>query len=243
MGQYGKHRTLVKLAILLLAFWPAAGHAACRQALVLGLDISGSVSATEYRLQMDGLAGALMDKDVRQAFLAIPDAPVDLYVFEWSGPQTQNTIIPWTTVIDDTTLASIAASLKSTQRRSDQVSTALGTAMRFAANTLRDKTHCWRRTIDLSGDGTSNVGPRPRSVKSTLPPDITLNAIVIASPGSQQATSRQGEVAMLTNYFRSEVIRGPDAFVEVALGFEDFQDAMTRKLLKELETLAVGAAE
>lgn len=242
MGQHGKHRTLVRLAVLLLALWPAAGHSACRQALILGLDISGSVSATEYRLQMDGLAGALLDKDVRQAFLAIPDAPVDLQVFEWSGPQTQNTIIPWTSVTDDVTLANIAATLTSTIRRGNQVSTALGTAMTFAANALQTKSHCWRRTIDLSGDGTSNVGPRPRDIKATLPPDITLNAIVIAAPAPQQATTRNGEIAMLTNYFRSEVIRGPDAFVEAALGFDDFQAAMTRKLLKELETLAVGAA-
>ena len=44
----------------------------------------------------------------------------------------------------------------------------------------------------------------------------------------------------MTAYFESEVIHGPDAFVEAAIGFEDFENAMARKLLKELETLAVG---
>ena len=45
------------LAGLALTAGPAA---ACRQALALGLDVSGSVDAVEYRLQTAGLAAALM---------------------------------------------------------------------------------------------------------------------------------------------------------------------------------------
>ena len=38
----------------------------------------------------------------------------------------------------------------------------------------------------------------------------------------------------LVTYFRERVIQGADAFVEVALGFDDYADAMKRKLLREL---------
>ena len=44
----------------------------------------------------------------------------------------------------------------------------------------------------------------------------------------------------LVAYFQSEVIRGADAFTEVALGFQEFEQAMIRKLLKELQGLSVS---
>ena len=37
------------------------------------------------------------------------------------------------------------------------------------------------------------------------------------------------------------MIVGPDAFVETALGFEAFEDAMVRKLLRELQGLALSS--
>ena len=56
------------LALLaLLAATPA--QAACRQALALGLDISGSVGAREYVMQREGLAAALGADAVRAAIL------------------------------------------------------------------------------------------------------------------------------------------------------------------------------
>ena len=65
-------------AVLSILIWLALslqGLADCRQALALGLDVSGSVDALEYRLQLDGVAGALLDPEVIGAFLAFPDAP------------------------------------------------------------------------------------------------------------------------------------------------------------------------
>ena len=38
----------------------------------------------------------------------------------------------------------------------------------------------------------------------------------------------------LTKYFREYVITGPDAFVVVAKSFEDFEQAISRKLLREI---------
>ena len=52
---------MIRALVLAVAGWLLAdpGTAACRQALALGLDVSGSVDACEYRLQIDGLAQAL----------------------------------------------------------------------------------------------------------------------------------------------------------------------------------------
>lgn len=223
------------------SFWAGAAQAACRQALALGLDVSGSVDAVEYRLQIDGLAGALMRPEVQAAFLALPDAPVRLYVYEWAGLPSQRVLIPWTEIATAADLAAIAARLRATPRVANEPPTAIGQSMLHAGRALARQPDCWRRTLDLSGDGRNNTGPRPRDLKThPLLDGVTINALVIGSDTFGQADRRQAETAGLWAYFRIEVIRGPQAFVEVASSFQDFEDAMARKLLKELQTLAVS---
>ena len=240
MGKYGKFRPLVRLAALLLALWPGLASAACRQALAIGLDISGSVDASEYRLQLDGLALALLDRDVQDAFLAMPDALVRLYIYEWGGYGTQRPLVFWTDVTDAAVLNSIANLLLSTQRRPRDPATALGRAMLFGAAALASQRDCWRLTLDLSGDGDSNIGPRPGEEKSAAPlVGVTINALVIGN-AAPLTDGRHRGIADLNSYFQSEVIHGAEAFVETANGFEAFQDAMTRKLLRELQTLTIG---
>ena len=216
----------------------APATAACRQALAIGLDISGSVDSKEHRLQLDGMAGALTSTAVQNAFVAMPNAPVRLLVYEWSGSGVQHPLVGWNDVTDKSVLNRMAATLLSTTQRPQELRTALGRAMLFGANTLNAQNDCWRLTLDIVGDGQSNLGPRPRDVKS-MPPlaNITINALVISNDA---ASGQQNQTAELSAYFRAEVIKGPDAFVETALGFEEFQQAMERKLLKELQTVAAS---
>ena len=231
---------LVALAALL----PFRVDAACRQALALGLDVSGSVDAREYRLQLDGLANALRHPEVRAALLAMPEAPVALSVFEWSGPSHQQVILPWTTIDTDEVLVATAARLEGTRRRAAETSTAVGLAMLYGAELLSARNTCWKRTLDLSGDGKSNTGPRPRDVLGDRRfTSLTVNALVVGadSPGGDDI--RQAEIAELSSYFRAEVLFGPDAFLETALGFDAFEAAMVRKLLRELEGLALSKAD
>jgi len=221
---------------------PAGTNAACRQALVLGLDISGSVDDHEYRLQMDGLAAALLSPKVQAAFLAIPDLPVRLSVFEWAGLGSQRNLIPWSEIRQADDLRRIAGQLNATRQTPRELQTAIGQAMLFGAQSLASQTDCNRRTLDLSGDGESNTGPRPRDVHGhPALSGVTVNALVIGQNAARYLNYSQSEIKQLTAYFETEVIRGPAAFVEAAIGFEDFENAMIRKLLKELETLAVGS--
>lgn len=220
---------------------PVLAKAQCRHALALGLDVSGSVDLREYRLQLDGLVTALNDENVVGALLAIPSAPISLMVFEWSGPQDQRTLVPWTSVRDETALETISASLARTSRRDATPGTALGIAMTKGAGYLEMQSDCWKRTLDISGDGKSNLGPRPRHVKDKIAANgITINALVIGSDAMSNGDQRQAEISELSSYFRAEVIAGPDAFVQTALGFEDYANAMIQKLKRELEGLVVS---
>ena len=240
--QIGLWAKRIWLVILLMLGMGTSVSAACRQALALGLDISGSVDRLEYRLQLDGLAGALLDPAVAEAFLAIPDANVRLFVYEWSGQSSQRVLLPWTEVATRTDILNISQRLRSTARRPMEPSTAIGQAMLFGAQALASQPTCWRRTIDLSGDGESNSGPQPGRVStSAVMLGVTVNALIIGAESPPFSDRTQSEIKELSAYFNSNVIRGPDAFVQTAVEFVGFQDAMAKKLLKELQTRAVGA--
>jgi hypothetical protein len=230
---------------VLLASWAgtaAVAQKVCRQALALGLDVSGSVDAREYRLQLDGLARALDSDAVRAALLEHSTTPVELLVFEWSGPADQLTLLPWTRITDGSVLDTAIAQFHNIERRADATpGTALGVAMLHGATLLAQRSHCWRQTLDISGDGKSNLGPRPRTVKPQLAATpITINALVIGADDPASGDIRQSEIAELSAYFAAEVITGADAFVEVALGFEEYAAAMEVKLLRELEGLVLA---
>ncbi len=228
-------------AALLLLLLPQAADAACRQALALGLDVSGSVDANEYRLQLDGLATALNSDAVQRILFAQPDAPIRITVFEWSGPEDHHIILPWTSLDNAASLANITGTLQGHQRRSAAPTTAIGSAMLAGFTMLNQQSACWKRTLDLSGDGPTNTGPRPQDIPaSRTPPGVVVNGLVIGSGDQRGDDARIADIKELSSYYTTYVVRGPGAFVESALGFEDYANAMERKLLRELESLAIG---
>ncbi len=218
-----------------VALLPPAADAACRQALAIGLDVSGSVDEVEYRLQLDGLAAALTSPEVAGTLLSDTAAPVRITVYDWSGPRDQRILLPWTGIDNAAALDAAAAVLTGFERSAGAPTTALGVARQAGLAMLETQGDCWRRTLDLSGDGISNAGPRPQDL-DPAPSDVTVNALVVLPP------SGGADAMALTAYFRAYVLSGPDAFVETASGFEDYEEAMRRKLLRELRSLTLGMA-
>lgn len=229
------------LAILFLAAGPAWPQ--CRQALALGLDVSGSVDAREYQLQLGGLASALNHPKVGQLILSNSAAPVRLAIFEWSEPGHHRMLLDWTEIRSAVDLSRIAAHLQTVKRSAAPQGTAVGSAMSFGAELLGQQQGCWKRTLDLSGDGKHNLGPHPRDVKSKLRSKaITVNGLVIGADDPRNGDRGYVQVGELSAYYNAWVILGPGAFVEVALGFEAYGDAMVRKLIRELDSLVLSDA-
>lgn len=228
------------LVLFLVLVFPFPAQAACRLALALALDVSGSVDQSEYRLQLDGLAEALSDPDVAAALFALPGAPVAVSVFEWSGSDYQRVIQDWTLLDTPASLADLVARLRGWRREAAPQATGLGAAMRFGRGLIDRGPGCWQATLDISGDGKNNDWPTPADLRTTgVLGALRINGLVIAEDGGDGGVA----AAELSAYFQARVIQGPDAFVEVAIGFGDYARAMRRKLLKELETLAVGGLD
>lgn len=225
MGEYGKHRKLVTRSgglALASALFLANPALACDVALVLALDVSGSVDPAEYRLQSDGLSAALGDGVVSEALV---NARAMVAVVQWSGEPHQVTVIEWTATDTHADVAALRTRIEATPRAYRNYSTAIGEALRFSVAQFDSLPHpCTRRIIDVSGDGGNNEGTAPRALRSALSAaGITVNGLAIEG-------SEDGVAA----YYRSDVIHGPGAFVEVAADFEDFPRAIRRKLLREL---------
>lgn len=211
-------------AAAFLAASPAAAQTMCGVELVLAMDVSRSVSTAEYRLQMDGLADAFRDEEVRDAIRLIPGG-VMATVMIWGDQRQQKQTTPWTLLLGDGGAEDVFAhSVAHTRRVFGFTLTGLGAAMLYA-NRLSETnpTPCRKRVIDISGDGVWNDGPRPRDAWGAMPPDLTINGLVIL-----------GATPDPLSFYQTEVIGGPNAFVEVADDFDDYARAIKLKLLREL---------
>ncbi len=138
----------------------------------------------------------------------------------------------WTEIRSREDLAKVARRLTNTGRALREPSTALGRSKAFGATLLAQHPTCWCHVLDISGDGDSKTGPRPQDVP---PPNVTINGLVIGGGDSQET-----EASALSANFRTYVIQGADAFVEVATGFDDYQSAVSRKLKRELTVLVLS---
>ncbi len=215
---------------------------ACRQALVLALDVSGSVDGVEYQQQVTGLAFALSHPEIRAAILADVEQPVVLAVFEWSSQNHQYVILPWTQLDSVSALDGAIARIENHRKVRAGLKTALGTALGFGRALLQQQASCWRHTIDVSGDGPSNFGPTPHSIYARAFDRITVNALVVGNPKTASGEGRGIEPGALLEYFETEVIRGPGAFAMIANGYADYARAMKLKLAKELEPPIISEA-
>lgn len=207
------------LALTALA---APQASACAVALVLAIDVSGSIDRGEYRLQVEGLAAALEDPEVAEALLL---AQAAVGVVQWSGAGKQSFSIPWRRMLSPGEVAAFAERSRRLERAYTGSDTAVGEAIGFSARQFDAVADCRRKVIDISGDGPQNAGqPLGPARAEAAAAGIEINAIAIEDAGS---------AAPISGFYRRAVItRG--GFVLTARGLEDYPRAIREKLLREV---------
>lgn len=220
---------LFAAAICALSLASATGARACELALVLAIDISGSVDSQEYRIQMDGLAAALNDPTVQDALI---DAKAQIAVLHWTGASRQVLISNWRQMLTRADVETIGQVVGDAPREYRHFSTAIGDALIVAADLLGAVGGaCERQVIDVSGDGPSNEGSDVTVIRDSLVRGgVQINGLAIETTDDT-----------LTDYYRTHVIGGPGAFVLTAKTFEDYPRAIRRKLLREITKPVVEA--
>lgn len=231
-------RLIALLALALLHALPARAQdleVEVDLELFLAVDVSRSMNPMELDIQRRGYAAALTSPDVIKAIQGGMLGRVALTYVEWAGDRSQRVIVPWTLVRNEAEAGAIADRITSFydgSLRRTSISGALDYAARaFDTNGFQGL----RRVIDISGDGPNNQGrPVLDARAETLSQRITINGLPLMT---EDTLSSLWGIPDLDAYYRNCVIGGPGAFMIPVNGWDQFPDAVRRKLVLEIAGL------
>ncbi len=225
------HRVALALALSVLAGNPAPAEDAGIEvdaAIVLAVDASRSMDATELAVERDGYLAALRHPELMRAVAAGRLGRVAIAYFEWAAQVQDEAVVPWRIVDGPASAAALArdiAAIPLASRRGTSISRAID----FGALLLDDPgIRSPRRVIDVSGDGANNIGrPVTQARDAALARGVTINGLpIIASDG--------GALPDLDRYYAECVVGGDGAFVMVARTGAELARTIRRKLVVEI---------
>jgi hypothetical protein len=193
-------------------------------ALVLAVDSSGSISEQRLAMQIQGYIGALRHPAFIEAIRGGRRGRIGLTYVTWTDARRQDQVVPWRLIEDQAGAAAFAQAIQDALRPLPGW-TSISGAIDYCTGLLLSNGYiATRRVIDISGDGANNDGrPVTDARDAAVAAGVTINGlpIVEVEPNLEQ-------------YYRENVIGGPDSFVIVARDTGAFGAAVLRKLLVEV---------
>jgi hypothetical protein len=214
------------LGVVAVLLWPPspAWSRDIDLALVLAIDVSGSVNSERWNLQRRGYEAAFKSPEVLQAIASGQHKAIAVTMVEWSGADHQQQVVGWSVITDPVTAAQFGSAMAEAPRvYSDW--TSISGALDFSAPLFATSGfETARRVIDVSGDGVNNAGrPIDDARDEVVAQGIVINGLPILS-----------EYESLDDYYRDRVIGGSGAFVEVVRDYSSFSAAVLAKLVREI---------
>lgn len=235
------HRALQCLAamIITLAVLAAPGAFAAQRValkLVFAVDASDSIEDWEWRLELDGIAAALRDKEVQAAIDALPTHSIAVALLAWAdldGPRPNTGF----RLIDSNAAADAFADRVETFQRLTGGGTAMGEGVAASIRLMaRAPFEANRLVVDVSGDGqepitffTDKVMFMDRARALADSSGVVINGLSIDK-----------QFPELFDWYRENVQTGPGSFVMHVATMRDFAPAFKLKLLRELATEVSG---
>jgi hypothetical protein len=189
------------------------------------VDVSGSVSNSEFNLQRDAYETVFKDANLFEDFISQGElGTIAVNLIYWSSSGQQEEAVGWT-LIDSVQASQDFASAVAAAPRNFSGSTAPGSAIDFATprffNNDFDGT---RLVMDVSGDGQENDGldtatARNNAIASGID---SINGLVIGNNSS------------VLNFYENEVKGGSDSFVSQVDDFTGFGAALQNKIEIEI---------
>lgn len=186
------------------------------------IDVSGSISSSEYALQIDGYVNAFKSLDFSGKNFAAN-------FILWSSGSQQAEVVSWTHINDNTSASAFADAIAAaTATRPFSGGTDPGSAINFAVPLFGTETGGTdngflsnRQIIDVSGDGTGGSNT-PIARDSALAAGVdAINGLPIGD-------------ASLAQWYQDNIVGGTGSFLISASDFADFEAAIMKKI--ELET-------
>lgn len=218
------------LALGLMAPLPAMAQSPVERvdvALVLAVDVSGSVDDNRFVLQMEGIASAFEDSEVQNTILSGQYGALLVTLVNWS--QKPQIAVPWRVIASPADAMAFAADIRRAPRGAEDF-----TCMSLMMQVVGDKVlplmpvPADRTVVDISGDGRDNCNPRTAvdSIRDGLVADrVTINGLPIRA---------RREADTIAPWYEQHVIGGAAAFRLPANGHEDFGRAIRQKFIIEI---------
>ncbi|WP_299785339.1 DUF1194 domain-containing protein [uncultured Marivita sp.] len=198
--------------------------------LVLMVDVSRSMTERELEIQRRGYAEALRSDAVFAALQSGLLQSVAVTYVEWAG--TQEVVIDWRVLQTRADLDAFADILTS---RFDPAlrRTSISEALIFGAELIDTNIYAGlRRVIDISGDGPNNQGRHVERARDTvLSKGIVINGLPLLT---REGMDSAWHLENLDVYYENCVIGGPGSFVIPVFDWDDFAEAVQRKLVLEM---------
>lgn len=198
-------------------------------ALVLAVDVSGSIDVDEFLLQRHGYADAFRDPRLIAAIVGGRERRIAVAMLEWAGALAQAVVIPWTLVDSRESARALADRIQTAPRQIfGGASTSISGAIDAGVRLLDRLSYvAERRVIDVSGDGHNNAGrPAGFARDDAVVKGVIINGLAILT-----------DDGILDVHYRDHVIGGPGAFVIGIETFAEFKSAILAKLIREVADL------
>lgn len=224
-------------------------------ALIVSVDVSGSVSEARYQLQMQGIAGALEDPTVLAAISSGPRNGILFSMVAWADKPQQ--VIGWTRISNKADAASVAARVRALPHTEGEF-TCFGRMFDLiATDVIPNMPMSASRTIvDVSGDGIDNctdIETLHTLRSAVLRQHASINGLPILVPGENDfvgsgafrapgyglhelSKTPDQEVTTLDRWYAKNIVAGPGSFLLPAEGYGDFARALRRKFLMEISS-------
>jgi hypothetical protein len=210
-------------------------------ALVLVTDVSRSIDDSEYDLEKQGTANALVNPKVLSAIQSGAIGTIAVAYVEFAGPTEVRTVIDFTLIHDEASARRFTEQLVESPR-SFYGRTAISSGIDAAVALLNNGTlEAQRRVIDVCGDGTNNAGRDITAARDdAVKQGIVINGLTIINDHPVSYTyAHVAPPGGLTSWYRANVTGGVGSFVDEVHDFQSFGVAMSRKLLNEIAALPV----
>jgi len=237
------------MIVLSLSDRPAAAQELASDAnLITAIDVSGSIEAADERLELEGMARAVVDPRFLHAIERGRHGRIGFIAFTWANGEFVP-LVPWTLIGSKTDAEQVAELLRTAhgmpmlgyaiprpsavrswrRGRATDVSAAIeraievGAAAPFASH---------RSVINICANGIDNVGAGPDAMRDWASDQgLIVNGLVLG---------HRGDADQIAAYFREHVQAGPGSFVIEARAYEDIADAMLAKFVIELAAVSAS---